>query len=245
VKNRQRLDKIIVDKGLVKNRERAKALIMAGKVIVDGSTMFKAGTLIDRDASIVLNDGDIPYVSRGGLKLEAALNNFGISPEDKIVMDIGCSTGGFTDCVLKKGALKVYAVDVGYGQLDWSLRQDPRIILLERKNFRYLEKDMVPESVDIAVIDVSFISLLKILPRVPEFLVTRGEVVALIKPQFEVGKEMVEKGGIIKDESKRMFAVEKVCKGAERIGFRTFGIFESPIKGQKGNREYFIHMRRN
>lgn len=159
-------------------------------------------------------------------------------------MDIGCSTGGFTDCLLKRNALRVYAVDVGYGQFDWSLRNDPRVILLEKTNIRYLERGSVPEVIDLAVIDVSFISLLKVLPRVREFLGEEGAVLALIKPQFEVGRGMVGKGGIVRDEEKRVAAVENIREGAEAVGFRAIGVFESPIKGQKGNREYFIYLGR-
>jgi 23S rRNA (cytidine1920-2'-O)/16S rRNA (cytidine1409-2'-O)-methyltransferase len=245
MKNRERLDVIIVDCGLVKSRERAKALIMEGKVIVNGITVSKAGTLISRDSEIALKKGDIPYVGRGGLKLKAALDFFHINPGDKVIMDIGCSTGGFTDCVLKENAAKVYAIDVGYGQIDWSLRQNPKVTLIEKTNIRYLEKEKVPEPVDLILIDVSFISLTKVLPKCAEFLYENGEILALIKPQFEVGREMVEKGGVIKDESKRRCAVENINAFAESIGLETIGIFESPVHGQKGNIEYFIYLRRN
>lgn len=245
MKDKERLDIIIVDSGLVKSRERARALIMEGKVIVNNITVTKAGTLVNRDSEIVLKKGDIPYVGRGGLKLKPALDFFHINPGDKVVMDIGCSTGGFTDCVLKENARKVYAVDVGYGQIDWSLRQNPKVILLEKTNIRYLEKEKIPDSVDLIVIDVSFISLTKVLPKCLEFLDKKGGILALIKPQFEVGREMVEKGGIIKDESRRKAAVENIKAFAESIGLETIGIFESPVHGQKGNIEYFIYLRRN
>ncbi len=235
----------MVDNGLVKSRERARALIMEGKVIVNGSTVAKAGTLVNKNAEIILKKADIPYVGRGGLKLKAALDFFHISPSDKIVMDIGCSTGGFTDCVLKENALKVYAVDVGYGQIDWSLRQNPKVVLLEKTNIRYLEKEKIPDLVDLIVIDVSFISLTKVLPACLDFLDKQGEILALVKPQFEVGKNMVEKGGVIKDESKRRAAVEYINAFAVSIGLDTIGIFESPVHGQKGNIEYFIHLGRN
>lgn len=242
---KERLDTVMVDKGIVKSRERAKALIMAGKVIVNGLMVSKAGSLINNDSDIKLKGNDIPYVSRGGLKLDAALKFFKIDLNNKIMMDIGCSTGGFTDCALQNHAQKVYSVDVGYGQLDWSIRNDPRIILLEKTNIRYLENKIVPDLIDIAVIDVSFISLLKVLPKTLEFLKNDGEVLALIKPQFEVGKDMVEKGGIIKSEHKRIAAVENIRTGAEQIGFKTIGLFESPVHGQKGNIEYFIYLGRN
>lgn len=245
MKPKERLDKILVDRGLVKSRERAHALIMEGKALVDGHAVTKAGTMVALDAGITLRGEGMPYVGRGGLKLDAALEHFGIDPAGKIVMDIGCSTGGFTDCLLKKGARKVYAIDVGYGQFDWSLRRDERIVLLEKTNIRYLEKEAVPDLLDLAVIDVSFISLLKVLPKTLEFLKQEGEVLALIKPQFEVGRGMVGKGGIVKDEARRMTAVENVREGAEAVGFRTLGIFESPVRGQKGNIEYFIHLGRN
>jgi 23S rRNA (cytidine1920-2'-O)/16S rRNA (cytidine1409-2'-O)-methyltransferase len=245
MKNKDRLDKIIVNKGFVKTRERAKALIMERKVIVDGNYIVKAGTMVNSDSDIILKENDIPYVSRGGLKLDAALNFFNINPEGKILMDIGCSTGGFTDCVLKKRAQKVYAVDVGYGQFDWLLRQDPKIILMEKTNIRYLDRESIPDRIDIALIDVSFISLLKVLPKTLEFLKERGNILALIKPQFEVGKEKVEKGGVIRDKVKRMSAIANIRAGAEQLGFEVLGVFESPIRGQKGNIEYFIYLRRN
>ena len=243
MKTRDRLDKIMVDRGIVKSRERAKALIMAGNVLVDGRPAPKAGSLTDIEADIQLKEDDIPFVSRGGVKLAAALDRFQISPADMIVMDIGCSTGGFTDCVLKRGAKKVYAVDVGYGQLDWSLRNDPRVVLLEKTNIRTLEKERMPELVDLMVIDVSFISLTQVLSRVHDFLHENGDVIALIKPQFEVGRNEVEKGGVIRDETKRLSAVQKISAFSDAAGFHVMGIYESPLPGQKGNREYFIHVR--
>jgi 23S rRNA (cytidine1920-2'-O)/16S rRNA (cytidine1409-2'-O)-methyltransferase len=244
MKDRERLDKIMVDRGLVKSRERAKALIMEGRVTVGGQKAAKPGTMVASASDIVLKDNDIPYVGRGGLKLEAAFDFFGIDPARKVAMDIGCSTGGFTDCLLKRGAEKVYAIDVGYGQFDWSLRHDPRVVLLEKTNIRYLVRDAVPGVIDLAVIDVSFISLLKVLPKALEFLGEKGEVLALIKPQFEVGKGMVGKGGVVRDESQRAAVVEKVREGAAEAGLRTIRVFESPIRGQKGNIEFFIYMGR-
>ena len=242
MKIRERLDKLLMDRGLVKSRERAKALIMEGHVLVDGAVVTKAGNLVDEASEIVLKEKQCPYVGRGGLKLEAALDHFGVDPGGMVAMDVGCSTGGFTDCLLKKNARKVYAIDVGYGQLDWSLRNDPRVILLEKTNIRYAEKTAVPEPVDIAVIDVSFISVLKVLPKVLEFLGSGGKVLALIKPQFEAGKGMVGKGGIVKEESTRLSAVESVRQWADETGLQTLGIFESPVRGQKGNIEYFIYL---
>jgi 23S rRNA (cytidine1920-2'-O)/16S rRNA (cytidine1409-2'-O)-methyltransferase len=244
MKPRERLDKMLVDRGFVKSRERARALIMEGKISVAGKKAEKAGTMVGADAEVTVED-DVPYVSRGGLKLESALDFFGMDPAGKIVMDIGCSTGGFTDCVLKRGAIKVYAIDVGYGQFDWSLRKDPRVVLLEKTNIRYLDKGLVPDSVDMAVIDVSFISLLNVLPKTLEFLKEDGEVLALVKPQFEVGKGMVGKGGIVKDETRRLAAVEKVREGAAAAGYKIRGFFESPVRGRKGNIEYFLCLGRN
>lgn len=244
MKNRERLDILIVDRGLVKSRERARALIMEGKVAVDGVVIQKAGTLIKSGSEIVLREKDLPYVGRGGLKLKSALDFFHINPDGRIIMDIGCSTGGFTDCVLQEKARRVYAVDVGYGQIDWKLRQDPRVLLLEKTNIRYLQKERVPEPVDLILIDVSFISLTQVLQKSLEFLHGSGEIIALIKPQFEVGREMVEKGGVIKDESKRRHAVETIRAFAESLGLTVIGIFECPVRGQKGNREYFIYLRR-
>jgi len=244
MKIKERLDKLLVDKGLVKSRERAKALIMEGHVIVDGTVVAKSGTIVDAGSEIILKEKECPYVGRGGLKLEAALEHFSINPEGMIAMDVGCSTGGFTDCLLKKNARKVYAIDVGYGQLDWSLRNDPRVVLLEKTNIRHLEKESVSESLDIAVVDVSFISLLKVLPKVLGFLSGEGKILALVKPQFEVGKGMVGKGGIVRDEAKRLSAVASVREGAGEIGLCERGVFESPVRGQKGNKEYFIYLER-
>ncbi|MEJ2683433.1 MAG: TlyA family RNA methyltransferase [Candidatus Sulfobium sp.] len=241
---RERLDKVLVDRGLVKSRERAKALVMEGRVAVDGSRVLKAGTPVAADADVVLRGADIPFVSRGGLKLQAALDFFTLEPAGAVAMDIGCSTGGFTDCLLKRGVRKVYAVDVGYGQFDWALRGDRRIILFEKTNIRYLGRDAVREPIDLAVIDVSFISLLKVLPKALEFLAEHGSVLALVKPQFEVGRELVGKGGVVRDESARMSAVEKVLQGAGPMGFAVVGRFESPVPGQKGNREYFVYLKK-
>lgn len=228
----------------MESRERARSLIMAGNVLVDGVAVTKAGSLINTDSLIEIKE-EMPYVSRGGLKLEAALDHFRIDLIGMTVMDAGASTGGFTDCMLKRGAVRVYAVDVGYGQLSWQLRNDPRVTVIERTNIRKLPRDTINEELDFATIDVSFISLLKVLPKVKEFLKKGGEVLALIKPQFEVGKGEVDKGGVIRSEEKRRRAVTKVEEGVESMGFIVLGIFESPVKGQKGNIEYFIHMRRN
>jgi len=238
-----RLDKALVEKGLCKSRERARALIMEGKVLVNGHPVTKPGSFVKEEDSIELKAEDIPYVSRGGLKLEGALKQFNISVAGKTCMDIGASTGGFTDCLLKHGAKRVYAVDVGYGQLDWSLRNDPRVVVIERTNIRHMERDRVPEEVDIITIDVSFISLTKVIPKALEFLKADGEIIALVKPQFELTPQEVEKGGVIKTESKRLKAINKIKDYAESIGLLVLGITESPIKGSRGNVEYFIYLK--
>jgi len=255
---KERLDKILVSKGLVKSREMARALIIEGKVLVDGKKVMKAGVTVNKTSEISLKEGEIPYVSRGGLKLEAAINFFAIDVKDKIIIDTGSSTGGFTDCLLKKGAKKVYCIDVGYGQLAWSLRKDPRVIVMERTNVRYLDKilggekrfrgsefeDLVKGNIDMATVDVSFISLTKVVPAILGFLRDEGEVLALVKPQFEVGKGEVGRGGIVREEEKRLRAVERVQKELEELGLRIIGIFPSPIPGRDGNVEYFLYMRR-
>ncbi len=239
---KERLDKLLLKKGLVSSRERAKALILEGRVLVNRSPVDKAGTLIDEGAEIVLRGEELPYASRGGLKLEGALEHFSIQLAGRVVMDVGASTGGFTDCMLQKGAVKVYAVDVGYGQLSWKLRKDPRVVVLERTNIRYLTGDSVPEKVDLVTIDVSFISLLKVVPKILEFLKNGGGILALIKPQFEVGKGEVDKGGVIKSIEKRMNVVGRITEGFESMGLDVQGVSESPVKGQKGNIEYFIYV---
>jgi 23S rRNA (cytidine1920-2'-O)/16S rRNA (cytidine1409-2'-O)-methyltransferase len=240
---KERLDKIIVDRGLAASRERARALIMEGKVSVSGAPVTKAGALIAPEAAVEVSGGEIPYVSRGGLKLEAALRYFNVSVGGKITLDAGASTGGFTDCLLQHGAQKVYCIDVGYGQLAWKLRQDPRLVIIERTNIRYLEKEKIPDPIALATIDVSFISLVKVVPKVLEFLQSKGEVIALIKPQFEVGKGEVDKGGVIKDAAKRERAVSQVKEAMESLGLRIIGVMQSPVTGQKGNIEYLIYMR--
>lgn len=238
---KERIDIILVERGIASSRERAKALIMEGNVLVNGAPVTKAGALIDAGASIEMKGEDIPYVGRGGLKLETALEHFSINLEGITAMDVGSSTGGFTDCMLKKGAKKVYCVDVGYGQLSWSLRSDPRVVILERTNIRYLERERIHDMIDIATIDVSFISLKMVIPKVSEFVKSGGKILALVKPQFEVGKGEVGKGGIVRDEDKRLEAVNSVKRFAEESGLKAAGVFMSPVPGQKGNREYFLY----
>jgi len=242
---KDRLDKIIVARGLTESRERAAAMIMEGKVLVNAMPATKAGMMVSDNAVIELKGQDIPYVSRGGLKLEKALDEFSINVELKTAMDVGASTGGFTDCLLQRGASKVYAIDVGYGQMDWKIRNDPRVILIERTNIRHIEDSKIPEQVDMAVIDVSFISLQKVMPRVIDFLKPEAEIVALVKPQFEVGKGEVGKGGIVRDDAKRLAALDSVKEFCIGLGLECAGSTESPIAGQKGNREFLLYLRRN
>ncbi len=243
---KERIDKLLVQKGLVKSRERAKALIMAGKVSVNGSLVDKPGTSVPIDSNIEIKGEDIPYVSRGGLKLETALKDFSLDVNDFTCLDIGASTGGFTDCLLKHGAKKVYAVDVGKGQLDWKLRQDERVISIEGVNARYLSEKEVPEKVDLVVVDVSFISLTKILPVAKGFLKPEGKVVALIKPQFELSKREVDRGrGVIRNPYLHAKAIQKVVDFARKIGLFPEKLTESKPLGPKGNREFLVLLSQN
>lgn len=240
-----RLDQLLCKKGITESREKARALIIEGKVIVNGNKIEKPGTQVDENAKIELCGETLPYVSRGGLKLEAALKAFSIDVKDKVAMDVGASTGGFTDCLLQHGAKRVYAIDVGYGQLAWKLRTDPRVIPIEKTNIRYMNRDRIQEDIDIATVDVSFISLKLVIPKVLEFLKSKGEIIALIKPQFEVGRREVERGGIVKATEKRKKAVEEIKGFFELMNLKVIGIIESPIKGQKGNIEYLIYAKVN
>jgi 23S rRNA (cytidine1920-2'-O)/16S rRNA (cytidine1409-2'-O)-methyltransferase len=238
---RSRIDRLLLDRGMVESREKGQALILAGKVMANDQKVDKAGTLVPVDAEVRIIGEQMPYVSRGGLKLEKALGEFSIDVKDKTALDAGASTGGFTDCLLQKGARKVYAVDVGYGQMAWKIRQDPRVVVIERVNLREMDPTLVPDKVDIIVIDVSFISLEKVIPSVLRFLRPGGEIVALIKPQFEVGKGLIGKGGIVRDEATRGEAVKRVRRFVQEQGFEIKGIIPSPITGQDGNVEYLIH----
>jgi 23S rRNA (cytidine1920-2'-O)/16S rRNA (cytidine1409-2'-O)-methyltransferase len=242
---RERLDKALVDRGLVPSRERARALLLAGAVLVDGQPQAKAGTLIRPEASIRLTHDPQPYVSRGGLKLEHALDFFRIDPRGKVVMDVGASTGGFTDCLLQRGARRVFAVDVGYGQLAWKLQQDRRVVNLQRRNIRYLRREEVGEEVDLAVCDTSFISLELVIPPILTFLKQGGGLLTLVKPQFEVGKGEVGKGGVVRDAEKHRRVIERIVQFAEGQGLITHGVTESPIQGPKGNREFFLYGERH
>jgi len=242
---KERLDKLLVDRGLVASRERARALVMSGAVLVRGQPETKPGTMLDPGVEIVLREADHPYVSRGALKLVKGLDTFAIDPTGMVCLDIGASTGGFTDVLLRRGAAKVYAIDVGYGQLAWSLRRDPRVVVLERENVRNLDLAKVPEPCDLAVIDVSFISLTLVLPRVAELLrpPVGKPIVALVKPQFEVGREQVGKGGVVRDEQVRRGAVDKIRSWAAANGFVAGDDVESPITGPAGNVEYLLLLR--
>jgi len=238
--SKKRLDTVLVERGLVETRARARAVIMAGSVYVDGVRTDKAGALVGEGSGVEVRDTSLKYVSRGGLKLEGALKEFGIDPSGWVAADIGASTGGFTDCLLKSGAVKVYAIDVGYGQLDWKLRQDPRVIIKEKLNARYIKPDDISEPVDIVVIDVSFISLTLIIPPALALLKPGGVLVALIKPQFEVGKGEVGKGGIVRDEAKHREVVDKIREHVQGLGLGILGVIPSPIEGAEGNKEFLI-----
>ncbi len=238
---RVRLDRLLAERGLAESREKAQALIFAGQVLVQGQKIDKAGALVPQDAEIRILGEVLPYVSRGGLKLEQALQEFRISVTGKVALDVGASTGGFTDCLLQYGCARVYAVDVGYGQIAWKLRQDPRVVVIERTNIRAMEPSVIPELVDMAVIDVSFISLEKVIPAVLKFLKPDSEIITLIKPQFEVGKEAVGKGGIVRDEAARSAAVERVAAFARGLGLDVKGVIPSPITGQEGNVEFLMY----
>jgi len=245
VASKERLDKQLVDRGLAASRERARALILAGQVVVDEQRIDKVGTQVRLDAVIRLKGDDIPYVSRGGLKLEKALEVFPVKIDGRTVLDVGASTGGFTDCLLQNGAAKVFAVDVGYGQLAWSLREDPRVVNLERTNIRHLQPETLGEAPNLAVIDASFISLDKVLPPTLNLLQQNAEVIALIKPQFEVGKGQVGKGGVVRDPELHQQVVDRVSTLSAVLGCEVLGLEESPILGPKGNREFLIYLRRS
>ncbi|WP_420267142.1 TlyA family RNA methyltransferase [Candidatus Magnetominusculus dajiuhuensis] len=238
---KRRLDVILTQRGLAHSRERAKAIIMENKVLVNGLPIDKAGQTVDESSEIIIREPQAPFVSRAGLKLSYALDEFKIDVTEKTVMDVGASTGGFTDCLLKRGAARVYAIDVGYGQLAWVLRTDSRVVPIERTNIRYLDREQIPCAIDMAVIDVSFISLRLVLPPVLKFLRPDGIIAALIKPQFEVGKGEVGKGGIVREEGKRLCVVDGMKEFFLSCGLIVLGVCESAIKGQKGNVEYFIH----
>lgn len=236
-----RLDQLLVVRGLAKSRAQAQALIMAGRVRLAGRVAAKAGSLVPEDAQLQLKEAPL-FVSRGGEKLAAALDHFHVSPRGKIALDAGASTGGFTQALLARGAARVYAVDVGYGQLDPSLRRDPRVVVRERTNIRLLPRKDIPEPIDLATLDLSFISLTLVLPKILEFLRPGGEILALVKPQFEVGKGQVGKGGVVRDLGLQQEAVQRVAAAAGALGLQVSPGFASPLKGPKGNQEYFLHL---
>ncbi|HEX2769694.1 MAG TPA: TlyA family RNA methyltransferase [Geobacteraceae bacterium] len=239
---KDRIDKILVDRGLTQSRERARALIMAGQVVVADHVAEKPGQMVLIAAEVRLKGEPLPFVSRGGLKLQKALDEFNIDVTGLIVLDVGASTGGFTDCLLQRGAAKVIAVDVGYGQLAWKLRRDERVVNLEKTNIRYLTPDKLPHIPDLAVIDASFISLAKVLPATLTLLKDGAMIIALIKPQFEVGRGAVGKGGVVRDEVKHREVIAAISSVAENLGLKVRGVTESPILGPKGNREFLIFM---
>lgn len=240
---KERLDVLLVQEGYAASREKAKAIIMAGNVFVDGQREDKAGTAFDLSRiKLEVRGSTLPYVSRGGLKLEKAMKQFGLSLADKICMDIGASTGGFTDCMLQNGAKKVYSVDVGHGQLDWKLRSDSRVVCMEKTNFRYMLPEDIEDILDFASVDVSFISLTKILLPARKMLGENGEMVCLIKPQFEAGREKVGKKGVVRDAGIHEEVIEKVIDFADFLGFTILHLDFSPIKGPEGNIEYLVHI---
>lgn len=241
---KKRLDLLMVERALAPSREKAKAYIMSGDVYVDGQKEDKAGTMFKETVKIEVRGNTLPYVSRGGLKLEKAMNNFGVSLDGKVCMDVGASTGGFTDCMLQNGAVKVYSIDVGYGQLDWKLRNDPRVVCMEKTNIRYVLPENLQEPAQFSSIDVSFISLTKVLLPVRNLLTDDGEIVCLIKPQFEAGREKVGKKGVVRDPAVHLEVIEKVIAYASTIAMELCHLSFSPIKGPEGNIEYLLHLKK-
>lgn len=241
---KERLDVLLVQRGLAPSREKAKAMIMEGNVFVAGQREDKAGSSFDEKAEIEVRGNTLKYVSRGGLKLEKAINHFGIDLTGLVCMDIGASTGGFTDCMLQNGASKVYAVDVGYGQFAWTLRQDPRVICMEKTNIRYVSPEDIGDVLDFASADVSFISLEKVIPAARELLSPTGEMVCLIKPQFEAGREKVGKKGVVRDPKVHIEVIERILASVREMGFMVKNLDFSPIKGPEGNIEYLVHIQK-
>jgi 23S rRNA (cytidine1920-2'-O)/16S rRNA (cytidine1409-2'-O)-methyltransferase len=239
--SRVRLDRLLVDKALVESREKATRLILAGEVLVDGQRVDKAGTLVPSDADVELR-GRSPFVSRGGEKLVHAVQHFGVATKGRVCVDVGSSTGGFTDCLLQRGASRVYAVDVGTAQLDVKLRKDPRVVVMEQTNARVLDPRLFDEQPTLAVIDVSFISLEKVLPAVFAVLAPRSEIVALVKPQFEVGRQHVGKGGVVRDPAQHRAVVQRLARYSVLRGWHVLSVTASPLRGPKGNREFFLHL---
>ncbi len=242
---KERLDVLLVQRGLAVSRGKAKAVIMAGSVLVNGQREDKAGTMVDEKAEITVKGSQLRYVSRGGLKLEKAMKSFGIALDGRVCMDVGASTGGFTDCMLQNGAVKVYSVDVGHGQLDWKLRNDERVVCMEKTNIRYVVPENIGEPPSFVSIDVSFISLTKVLGPVRELMTDKGEIVCLIKPQFEAGREKVGKKGVVRDPAVHEEVIRKVIEYAAPLGLEKAGLTYSPIKGPEGNIEYLLYLRKH
>lgn len=242
--SKQRLDVLVVEKGLAPSRQRAQSMIMAGLILVDGQPLDKPGLLVDKNALIAGKGDALPFVSRGGLKLQEALDVLDMDIGGAVCLDVGASTGGFTDCMLQRRAARVYAIDVGYGQLDWRLRQDPRVTVIERANIRYATTDILPEPFDLITVDASFISLKIVIPAVLPFLKPRGTVLALIKPQFEVGKGQVGKGGVVKDPALHETVIQDLSAFFADAGLVPGPVIPSPILGPKGNREFIIRLTR-
>ena len=240
--DKKRLDVLLVERGLFETRQKAQAVIMAGQVFVEGRRVDKAGAAISSDVEVTVKGQALPFVSRGGLKLERALDHFRIDLEGAVAIDAGASTGGFTDCMLKRGAARVYAVDVGYGQLAWSLRSDPRVISMERTNVRYLTREQIPEPLDFATVDVSFISLKLILPALRPLLRETGQVVCLVKPQFEAGRENIGKKGVVRDPAVHLEVLEQFLRHAAESGLFIKDITYSPVRGPEGNIEYLGYL---
>ena len=241
---KKRLDMMLVERALAPSREKAKAYIMAGQVYVDGQKEDKAGSMFTETVKVEVRGNTLPYVSRGGLKLEKAMNEFDVSLEGKVCMDVGASTGGFTDCMLQNGGVKVYSIDVGYGQLDWKLRNDPRVVCMEKTNIRYVVPEDIQEKPAFSSIDVSFISLTKILIPARNLLKTGGQMVCLIKPQFEAGRGKVGKNGVVREPQIHEEVIRKIIDYADSIGFEVLHLEYSPIKGPEGNIEYLLHIRK-
>lgn len=242
---KKRIDILLFESGLAPSREKARALIMAGQVYVNNQKCDKPGEQVAEDANLEVRGDTLPYVSRGGLKLEKAMQCFPIQLEGAICMDVGASTGGFTDCMLQNGATRVYSIDVGYGQLAWKLRTDGRVVNLERTNARYLTREQIPDEIDFFSVDVSFISLKLILPAILPLLKENGQGVCLIKPQFEAGREKVGKKGVVRDKAVHQEVVEAVCGFAAENGFSVLGLTFSPVKGPEGNIEYLVHLQKS
>jgi 23S rRNA (cytidine1920-2'-O)/16S rRNA (cytidine1409-2'-O)-methyltransferase len=244
-KRKERLDKLLLEKGLVPSRQKAKGLIMAGSVWVGGQKVTKVGAEFPIDVEVEVKESPLrKYVSRGGLKLEGAIRGFGLNVQGKVCLDVGAGKGGFTDCLLQNGARRVYALDVGYGQLDWKLRNDPRVVNIEKTNMRYFDGKEIKGTIDLATIDVSFISLDKILPKVKDLIRKEGEIVSLIKPQFEAGREKVQRGGVVKERKVHQEVIDKIKLLAQDLELEVKGLITSPIKGPAGNIEYFIYLKK-